>query len=154
VRTDPSDTGGLFVGRRPGTAPVRYRSAPKIADPRRRRVDGAIAGGLFAAMLVICLLCWGPIPVACLWLGSRAQYASRSANVGIVVSFAGAAAALYGSLVLLGRLDHAWILVRRASGTDQRKGALARIFAASAVICVIAFSVWFLVILGPNDPNL
>ena len=22
---DPTDTGGLFVGRRPGTAPVRYR---------------------------------------------------------------------------------------------------------------------------------
>ena len=28
MRTDPTDTGGLFVGRRPGTAPVRFRGVP------------------------------------------------------------------------------------------------------------------------------
>ena len=25
MRTDPTDNGGLFIGRRPGTAPIRYR---------------------------------------------------------------------------------------------------------------------------------
>lgn len=39
-------------------------------------------------------------------------------------------------------------------GHDQRKGTLPRIFAATAVICWAVFSFWFLVILGPNDPDL
>ena len=154
VRTGPTDTGGLFVGRRPGTAPVRYRSAPETANVRRRRADSVIASVLFSAMVALCLLCWGPIPIGCLWLGSRAQYLSGSVNLGIIVSFASAGTALYGSLTVLQRLDHAWVLVRRAAGHDQRKGTLARIFAATAGICVVAFSFWFLVILGPNDPNL
>jgi hypothetical protein len=154
VRTDPTDTGGLFVGRRPGTAPVRYRSAPKGVDASRRRLDGVIANGLFSVMVVLCSLCWGPIPIGCLWLGSRAQYLSDNVEFGIVVSFGAAGAALYGSLIVLQRLDHAWVLVRRASGRDQRKGTLALIFAATAAICVVVFSFWFLVILGPNDPNL
>ena len=154
MRTDPTDTGGLFVGRRPGTAPTRYRSAPETAGLARQRADRAVSSLLFCAMVVLCLLCWGPVPVASLWLGSRAQYLSGSVNVGIVTSLGTAAAALYGSLMVLQRLDHAWVLVRRASGRDQRKGTLARIFAATAVVSVIAFSFWFLVVLGPNDPNL
>ena len=154
VRSDPSDTGGLFVGRRPGTAPVRYRSAPEPTSVRRRRTDATLANALFVAMVVLCLLCWGPIPIACLWLGSRAQYWSNNANVGILVTFGSAAAALYGSLSVLQRLDGAWVLVRRASGRDQRRGLLGLIFASAAVACFVVFSFWFLVILGPNDPNL
>jgi len=105
-------------------------------------------------MALLCLLCWGPIPIGCLWLGSRAQYLSGNVEFGIVVSFGTAGAALCGSLMVLQRLDHAWVLVRRASGRDQRKGTLPLIFAATAAICVVVFSFWFLVILGPNDPNL
>ena len=36
---DPSDTGGLFIGRRPGTAPVRYREDVEPSGPRRQRTD-------------------------------------------------------------------------------------------------------------------
>jgi hypothetical protein len=154
MRSDPSDTGGLFLGRRPGAAPTRFRGAPPQGDERRRRADGVLANLLFAAMIAISLLCWGPIPVACLWLGSRADYALDSAGAGIVVSFASAGIALFGSLSALGKIDRAWILVRRAAGRDQRTGMLARIFAAAAVIGAAAFTFWFLVILGPNDPNL
>ena len=154
MRTDPADNGGLFVGRRPGTAPIRYRSPPEQSGTRRQRADAALANVLFVSMVLLCLLCWGPIPIACLWLGSRASYLSGSVNVGIVVSFGSAAAALFGSLGILQRLDRAWVLVRRAAGNDQRKGVLARIFAVSAAIGVVVFSFWFLVILGPNDPNL
>ena len=73
MRTDPSETGGLFVGRRPGTAPVRFRALPKRGSDLRRRFDGSLAGILLAAMMLLCLLCWGPIPLACLWLGSQAR---------------------------------------------------------------------------------
>jgi hypothetical protein len=154
MRSDPSDSGGLFIGRRPGTAPVRYREPPQVGGDTRKRLDGLLAGLILAAITLLCLLCWGPIPVGCLWLGSRANYLSGNVEAGIVVSFGTAFAALFGTLAVLRRLDSSWILVRRAAGHDQRNGALARIFGVTATVGVVVFSVWFLVILGPNDPNL
>ena len=68
----------------------------------------------------------------------------------ILVSFVGLFALLFGALSILRRLDNAWILVRRAAGHDQRTGVLGRIFAATAVICALAFLLWFLVIHGPG----
>ena len=58
MRSDPSDTGGLFVGRRPGTAPVRFRRLPQRGDVRRQRIDGLFAGAILAAMTFLCVLCW------------------------------------------------------------------------------------------------
>jgi hypothetical protein len=39
---DPTDTGGLFIGRRPGTGPVRYH-AVEPSSQRRRRAVGVLA---------------------------------------------------------------------------------------------------------------
>jgi hypothetical protein len=153
MRTDPSDNGGLFVGRRPGTAPIRFRSLPERGSERRQRVDGSLAGLMLAAMTVLSLLCWGPIPLACLWLGSEANYLSGSVSVGILVAFVGLFSLLFGTLSLLRRLDQAWILVRRAAGRDQRTGVLGRVFAATAAICAIIFVFWFLVIHGPGSSS-
>ena len=150
MRTDPSDTGGLFVGRRPGTAPLRFRKLPQRGSEARQRVDGSLAGFLFAAMTVLSLLCWGPIPIACLWIGSEVNYLTGSVSFGILVAFAALLALLFGSLAILRRLDQAWILVRRAAGHDQRTGALGRIFAATAAICALLFIFWFLIIHGPG----
>lgn len=154
MRADPTDTGGLFIARRPGTAPIRYRELPRYGSAVRRRADATLAGALLTVMSVIGLLCWGPIPVGGLWLGSRAQYLSGNVELGIVVSFGSAGAGLFGAVYILQRLDRVWILVRRAAGHDQRKGALARVFAVTAIAGALIFSFWFLVILGPNDPNL
>jgi hypothetical protein len=151
MRTDPSDNGGLFVGRRPGTAPVRFRTLPERGGELRQRVDGSLANLLLASITLVSLLCWGPIPVACLWLGSQANYLSGSVGVGILVAFAGLFGLLFGALALLRRLDSSWILVRRAAGYDQRTGALGRVFAATAVVCAAVFVVWFLVIHGPGS---
>jgi hypothetical protein len=150
MRSDPTENGGLFVGRRPGTAPVRFRELPTRGGALRRRFDGSLAGILLGAMIVLSLLCWGPIPLACLWLGSQADYLSGSVSFGILVSFAGLFGFLFGALALLRRLDQAWILVRRAAGHDQRSGVLGRIFAATAIVCALAFVFWFLVIHGPG----
>lgn len=151
MRTDPTDNGGLFVGRRPGTAPVRFRSLPRRGSELRQRFDGSLSWILLAAMALLCLLCWGPIPLACLWLGSRADYLSGSVSLGILVSFIGLFTLLFGALTLLRRLDNAWILVRRAAGHDQRRGALGRVFAISAVVCGLAFAFWFIIIHGPGN---
>ncbi len=151
MRSDPSENGGLFVGRRPGTAPVRFRSLPQRGSDLRQRVDGSFASLLLAAIIFLSLLCWGPIPLACLWLGSEADYLSGSVGLGILVSFIGLFALLFGALSLLRRLDNTWILVRRAAGHDQRSGVLGRVFAATAAVCGIIFAVWFIVIHGPGS---
>jgi hypothetical protein len=150
MRSDPSDSGGLFIGRRPGTAPIQFRSLPRRGSDRRRRVDGSLADILLVTMTILCLLCWGPIPLCCLWIGSQVNYLSGSVSLGILVAFIGLFSLLFGALALLRRLDQAWILVRRAAGHDQRTGALGRIFAITVVVCATAFLLWFLVIHGPG----
>jgi hypothetical protein len=151
MRSDPSDNGGLFVGRRPGTAPVRYRALPERGSEKRRRIDGSFAGTLVAAMIFLSLLCWGPIPLACLWVGSQVDYLSGSVGIGILVSFVALFVLLFGSLSLLKRLDQAWILMRRAAGHDQRSGIMGRIFGITAAVCGLAFAFWFVVIHGPGS---
>jgi hypothetical protein len=150
MNTDPSENGGLFVGRRPGTAPVRFRALPERGSALRQRLDGSLAGTLVAGMIVLSLFCWGPIPLACLWIGSQINYLSGSVGLGILVSFAGLFTLLFGTLSVLRRMDQAWILVRRAAGHDQRTGALGRIFAVTVTICALAFLLWFLVLHGPG----
>jgi hypothetical protein len=151
MRTDPSDTGGLFVGRRPGTAPVHFRGVPERGTELRQRVDGSFANMLLVAMVLISILCWGPIPLGCLWVGSEVDYVSGSVFLGFIIAFLALFPMLFGALAILRRLDQAWILVRRAAGYDQRTGAMARIFGATAIVCGIAFAVWFLVIHGPGS---
>jgi hypothetical protein len=151
MRTDPSETGGLFVGRRPGTAPIRFRALPQRGSPARQRADRYLATMLLGAIVIGCLLCWGPIPVACLWVGSEVSYLSGSISLGILLALVALFALLFGTLALLRRLDHAWILVRRAAGHDQRVGALGRVFGITAAICATAFSFWFIVLHGPGS---
>lgn len=151
MRTDPSDNGGLFVGRRPGTAPIRYRALPKRGSDARQRVDGSFANFMFAGIVFLSLLCWGPIPIACLWVGSEIDYVTGSVGFGILTAFVALFVLLFGALSLLRRLDHAWILVRRAAGHDQRAGVLGRVFGATAAVCALAFAFWFLIIHGPGS---
>lgn len=149
ARNDPTDTGGLFIGRRPGTAKVRYRSEPPPGSPRRRRADGFLATCVLLVQTVVCLSLWGPQPVAWLWVGSQVDYHSGSVSFGIAVAFAGMIATLMGTLVLATRLDALWKLLRRAAGHHQKEGMLVRIFATTAVIAALAFGFWFLILQGP-----
>jgi hypothetical protein len=151
MRTDPTDNGGLFVGRRPGTAPVRYRTLPQRAGELRERVDGSIASMMLAGEVLLSLLCWGPIPVGCLWVGSEADYLTGSVGFGILIAFVALFVLLFGALALLRRLDNAWILVRRAAGHDQRSGVLGPVFGMTAAICALIFVVWFVILHGPGS---
>lgn len=148
-RNDPTDTGGLFIGRRPGTGPLRFRGSPERGGAARRRADGVLAAVLLGAEALLCLSVWGPQPLAWLWIGSQADYLFSSHFAGIAVAFFGILASLFVTLSLASRLDRVWRLVRRAAGHDQRDGALARIFGATAVIALVVFGIWFLVIQGP-----
>jgi hypothetical protein len=148
VRTDPTDTGGLFVGRRPGTAPTRYRTPPERGTARRQRVDGLVAHAVLGLMVLVNLLFWGPIPALSLWIASQVQYQTDSVSLGILLGFLALLALLFGGLAVLKRMDRFWILARRAAGHDQRQGVVGRVFATTAVIGAVCFTFWLLFIGG------
>ena len=147
---DPTDTGGLFIGRRPGTAPVHFPDLPADVQPSRKRRDGLLAHGLLALELVMCLSLFGPQPAAWLWVGSQVEYVTGYVTAGISTIMLGCLASLMLTMALAKRVDHAWKLVRRAAGHRQERGALERIFAASVGIALILFTFWFFVIQGPG----
>ena len=149
-RNDPTDTGGLFIGRRPGTGPIKYRGAPERGGERRRRVDAILAALVLALQVLLCLSLWGPQPVAWLWVGSQVDYLTGYVTAGIGTILIGCLASLMVTMALAKRVDHAWKLVRRAAGHRQERGALERIFAASVGIALVVFAVWFFVIQGPG----
>jgi hypothetical protein len=146
---DPTDTGGLFIGRRPGTAPVRYRTVDPSSE-RRKRADALLAHALLAVELVLCLSLFGPQPVAWFWVGSQVDYLTGYVTAGIGTIMIGCLASLMLTMALAKRVDHAWKLVRRAAGHRQDRGALERIFAMSVGVALVLFTIWFFVIQGPG----
>jgi hypothetical protein len=148
---DPTDTGGLFVGRRPGTAPLKYRAQPVTAGAGRRTADKFLSGLILTVETLLCLTLWGPQPAGWLWVGSQVDYETGSVALGITVAFAGMLTTLFMTLALARRLDYAWRLVRRAAGYEQKKGALEWIFVISLAIAGTAFLIWFFIIEGPGS---
>lgn len=147
---DPTDTGGLFVGRRPGTRPVRYRDTPATGSAKRRRADEWLAHLILVLEVVLLLTLWGPQPLAWLWVGGHVMGLAHNIELSIMVAFLGMLATLFFTLSIVKRLDHAWRIVRRAAGHNQTDGIVERVFVVSAGIAVVAFSFWFLVIAGPG----
>src|SRR3954469_6830641 len=150
ARNDPTDTGGLFIGRRPGTAPVHYAADPDPGTRKRQRIDRALAAFVLVVETLVCLTLWGPQPIAWLWVGSQGDYHTGSGSPGLVGASAGMIASLMATLALAVRLDAIWKVMRRAGGIDQRDGVLSRIFMVTAIVAALAFGFWFLIIEGPG----
>ncbi len=152
MRTDPTDNGGLFVGRRPGTAPVRYRALPAEGTARRRAFDKVVAATLLVVMGLVAVCFWGPIPAGWLWVCGQINYQTGSVFFAIFIAFLGMLLTLLGGLAVMRALDQLWILVRRAAGYDQRSGVIGPVFGIASVIGVILFSIWLIFIagLGPS----
>ena len=147
---DPTDTGGLFIGRRPGTAPARYRDDLPPSSERRRRADNLLAHSLLALEVLLCLSLLGPQPLVWLWVGSQVDYLTGYVTAGISTVMLGCLASLMLTMAGAKRVDHAWKLVRRAAGHRQERGALERIFAISVGVALVLFTIWFFVIQGPG----
>jgi hypothetical protein len=151
VRTDPTDNGGLFIGRRPGTAPIRYRTMPERRLGMRRAFDKVFAALLLAVMMLGSLAFWGPIPAAWMWIGAQVRHQTGSGTLAIAVACLGLLLTVLEGLVVLKRLDQFWILVRRAAGYDQRTGMVGTVFAIATVTGVTLFALWFLLLAGPGQ---
>jgi hypothetical protein len=94
---------------------------------------------------------WGPVPIACIWVGGRVQYASGNRMMlGIVAAMLSLLVAVFAGLKTMTVLDGAWILARRAGGVHQSSGAIVPIFAVSAALGVVFFTLWFLLLAGPG----
>ena len=148
---DPTETGGLFIGRRPGTAPLRYRARPDKPKGMRRRIDALLAGAILVVETLLLATIWGPQPAAWLWVGSHVFHETDSIGLGILVAFVGMLATIFGTIAIAMRLDRVWKIVRRAGGHEQKDGALERIFVVSMAVAGIAFAIWFLIIQGPGS---
>jgi hypothetical protein len=148
-RNDPTDTGGLFIGRRPGTAPLRYKADPSRGGERRRRTDALLAAAVLVLESLVCLTLWGPQPVAWLWVGSQVDFHADSITLALAVTFFGMIATLMITLGIATRLDRVWRILRRAAGHEQREGILPRIFAVTAIVALVLFTLWFVIIEGP-----
>jgi hypothetical protein len=129
---------------------VRYRGLPQRGSAARRAVDRALAAGLLALMTALCLAYWGPIPAGGLWITGRVQYLTGNLGIALLVGFVVLMVALFGGLMILKRLDQAWILVRRAAGFDQRQGVLRIVFPVTAAVGAVAFTFWLLILAGPG----
>ena len=53
------------------------------------------------------------------------------------------------TLAIATRLDRVWRILRRAAGHEQQEGMLPRIFAVTAIVALVPFSFWFVIIEGP-----
>jgi hypothetical protein len=150
VRTDPTDNGGLFIGRRPGTARIHYHALPERSLGMRRAFDKLFAALLLAVMMLVSLALWGPNPAAWMWIGAQVEHQTGSGSLAIAVSCLGLLLTLLLGLVLLKQLDQFWILVRRAAGYDQRTGTIATVFAIATVAGITLFAMWLLLFAGPG----
>ena len=70
-------------------------------------------------------------------------------TVALAVTFFGMIATLMVTLGIATRLDRVWRILRRAAGHEQQEGILPRIFAVTAIVALVLFSLWFWIIEGP-----
>ena len=124
MKTDPTDTGGLFTGRRPGTRPVKYRDTPGARQRRRRAFDRLLAAALLALMIFINLLFWGPLPVAWLWVGSQVDDGPAAPSWASPSRSSGCCSRLLLGLVVSRRIDLPGSSPAGPPGYDQREGTI------------------------------
>lgn len=68
--------------------------------------------------------------------------------MGLLAAFAFCVLMFIAGLMLLIRMDRAWIILRRGAGHDQKAGILSRLFVVSSFIGVAAFSIWLILFSG------
>lgn len=106
---------------------------------------------LLLIMLGAGLVLWIGVPLAWLYIGSQVQGATDSVGTAIVVMLVGVLVSILAVVPILGWLNRKHLELRAARGLDTHgETALEAVMTVSVVIAVLAFVVWFFVIVGPG----
>lgn len=138
MRNDPTDTGGLFTGRRPGSQPVKYKNPPPENNPKREKLDRWLARLLAGTMVIITCLTVAVVPPGALWIVAHVPYLAERLFLALIIALAIIMSLGLLSLALLTRMDRWWILLKRASGVKQKTGILPAVLAGAMLIVIIA----------------
>jgi heme/copper-type cytochrome/quinol oxidase subunit 2 len=102
---------------------------------------------MFGAGLVL----WIGVPLGWLYIGSQVQGATDSIGTAIAVMLVGAVVSIVAVVPVLGWLNRKHLELREARGLDTHgQTALEAVMTVSVVVAVLAFVVWFFVIVGPG----
>jgi heme/copper-type cytochrome/quinol oxidase subunit 2 len=112
---------------------------------------GASGVLLLLMMLGAGLVLWIGVPLGWLYVGSQVQGATDSLGTAILVMFVGVVVSIVAVVPGLGWLNRKHLELRAARGLDTHgQTALEAVMTVSAVVAVLAFVVWFFVIVGPG----
>jgi hypothetical protein len=106
---------------------------------------------LLLMMLGAGLVLWIGVPLAWLYIGSQVQGATDSVGTAIAVMLVGVVVSILAVVPILGWLNRKHLELRAARGLDTHgQTALEAVMTVSVVVAVLAFVVWFFVIVGPG----
>jgi heme/copper-type cytochrome/quinol oxidase subunit 2 len=112
---------------------------------------GASGVLLVLMMLGAGLVLWIGVPLGWLYIGSQVQGATDSVGTAILVMLVGVVVSIVAVVPILGWLNRKHLELRAARGLDTHgQTALEAVMTVSVVIAVLAFVVWFFVIVGPG----
>ena len=102
---------------------------------------------MFGAGLVL----WIGVPLGWLYVGSQVQGATDSIGTAIAVMLVGVVVSIVAVVPVLGWLNRKHLELRAARGLDTHgQTALEAVMTVSVVVAVVAFVIWFFVIVGPG----
>jgi hypothetical protein len=112
------------------------------------------AGGSALILVVLMLggglLLWVGVPLAWLYIGSQVQAATDSLGTALAAMFIGSIASIVAIVWVLGWLNRKHIELREARGLETHgTTALETVMTVSAVVAVVGFTFWFLILQGP-----
>jgi hypothetical protein len=118
-----------------------------------RNLLRAGASGLLVLLMMLGagLVLWIGVPLGWLYIGSLVQGATNSVGTAILVMLVGVVVSIVAVVPILGWLNRKHLELRAARGLDTHgQTALEAVMTVSVVIAVLAFVVWFFVIVGPG----
>ena len=111
------------------------------------------ASGLLVVLMMLCagLVLWIGVPIGWLYVGSRVQGATDSIGAAILVMLVGVVVSIVAVVPLLAWLNRKHLELRAARGLDTHgQTALEAVMTVSVLVAVLAFIVWFFIIVGPG----
>jgi heme/copper-type cytochrome/quinol oxidase subunit 2 len=112
---------------------------------------GASGVLLVLMMLGAGLVLWIGVPLGWLYIGSQVQGATDSIGTAILVMLVGVVVSIVAVVPILGWLNRKHLELRAARGLDTHgQTALEAVMTVTVVVALVAFVIWFFVIVGPG----